>query len=231
MVIKRSKKPELPKKEIKKSDKKKKELSFLEEIRLEEAKEKEEKKKADEVAKKEEEHKHKIIRKYLVKYNEKLLESTGRGFYVWCDLSSFKRTNGGIKTIQKEISKDIDKYIGRKIAYITIDPRHKEYGIKELFINPNAWIRAGVWIYKIDKRGKLDQKSQTASIDWEWHTDDFKISKPLFKVFEWIMHIAADHNIYAGGIQGTSLEFLLEWLKKRKNIKPPKDLFQPLANV
>lgn len=238
MVIKRSKKPELPKKKIIKEVKTKKEdeegslSKRIRERKEREAKEKEEKKKAEEEAKKEEERKHKLIRKYMEKLDIKLKESGAYEFWVWCDRSDFKKMKmAGRDGVEEMLKKDINKYIGRKIANIVIQTRHKEYGIKTFLIDPEAWIRSHIIVFKIDKTAKVTQKTQHKSFNWEWHTDDFKISKPTFKLLEWLMYVVADNNFSAGGIQGTTLEHLLDYLKNKKNIKIPKDVFQPLAGI
>ena len=194
-----------------------------------EAKEAKAKAKAAEDAKKEEARKHKIIFKYLTKLDARLKESDMTHFWVWPDKPGFKKIIMSYKEMQKHIYSDVDKYKGRNIAHFAIQLRHHKHGQTPLFGQKDMWMGISLIVRKIDNTGKLDGKHTAWGCDWNWLTDDFKITKFSFKFLERMMRYVNTQSVRCESIGGMPLSIVMEILDEAG--AKIKDVLEPLANV
>lgn len=232
MVIKRSKKPDLPKKEIKVVDKKhtksekKKELTFLEEIRIKETKEKEKKKKAEQDAKEERARMESIIFPYLDRLDEQLQEKNSYRFWAFVDRLPFKKIKDVTKRdLENTFSQNPDKYKGRKIAKFSMITYHRNKGSD--FKKWGIGIGASINIFIIGKDVKFTKDAWACNFRWE--LKDFKITKFSFKLIEKMAKAIAESDLECTTLTGISISHILKELEKRGY--DFSDVLNPLAGV
>jgi hypothetical protein len=169
------------------------------------------------------------IIKHLVALKEKLGENTS--FWTFPDDKKFKKLYHGelLEEIQDRIKKDVDKYKNRKIAEISICPRHK--ASKNTFVkHQGIWLTARIIVFGIDVKGKMQGRNNfNNSCSIRWEEEDFLVSKLSLKLLEKIMYAVAEDKHSCLDMYGISLHKVVNDLKK-KNIDISDDL-SPLKGI
>src|SRR6476660_277065 len=121
------------------------------------------------------ERKYNIIYNYLVELEASLNNLTYNNIlFSWTnDIDTHDIMSISIDKLDMTIRKDVNKYVGKRLAMFIITLHHKTH-TKKIPLNNDIWITCEIHIYEVNKKEEIDIDKSTITlvnkVIWIWQT-------------------------------------------------------------
>ena len=164
----------------------------------------------------EEERLEKIVLPYLDKLEKQLEEKNLKIFWTFPDRAGFKKIKiPDFDRIQELVKLDIPKYANRKICLIQLSFLQNK-SKTHIYIKHGILLIVSLSVFHMDKDCMLNGKNIPNGATFNWVLEDFKLTKPTFKLIEALMYPVSDYKYQCMGLSGLPITFGIKDLKKKK---------------
>jgi hypothetical protein len=156
-----------------------------------------------------------IVLPHLDKLFMQLTEKNTLDFWVFPDRSGFKKiVDMDFDDMQTFVKSDVEKYADRKICLFKLSFTHRD-------AKTSIWRKSGILlivsivVFHMDNKAMLNGKNTAKGCTFNWHFEDFKLTKLTYKLLETIMHPIADGIFECSSLGGFPLTYVIKNLEKK----------------